>query len=417
MTKEFYPLGETPPLGEEPQLMLANCIRKSRFGNPKDALKIEKIPVPAELKPHEVLVYIMAAGVNYNVIWASSGVPVDVIDYCNKKKGYTEDFHIPGSDAAGVVWKIGSAVKNVKIGDEVIIHGCRWDYEDPHIKAGKDPTFAPSLHMWGYETIYGGLAQYTRVQDHQCLPKAKHLTWAEAGSFMVNGAAAYRMLYNWAGNIVQENDPVLIWGGAGGLGCMAIQICKVAGARPVAVVSDPQKFDYCLNLGAVGVINRKEFNHWGMLPHWQDEIKYNAWAKEARRFGKAFWEALGEKRNPVIVFEHPGEDTMPTSCFVAETGGMVVSCAGTSGFNATIDIRYHWMRQKRFQGSHYANDEQCAAISQLVADGKVDPCVSRVFQFEETSEAHQLIYLNHHSSGNSVILVNALSSGQQSLNK
>jgi crotonyl-CoA carboxylase/reductase len=92
LTKEFYPLGETPPLGEEPQLMLANCIRKSRFGNPKDALKIEKIPVPAELKPHEVLVYIMAAGVNYNVIWASSGVPVDVIDYCNKKKAILKIF-------------------------------------------------------------------------------------------------------------------------------------------------------------------------------------------------------------------------------------------------------------------------------------------------------------------------------------
>ena len=415
MIEEFYPLGETPPLGEVPQLMLANCIRKSRYGEPKDAIKIEKIPVPAELKPHEVLVYIMAVGVNYNGIWVSSGLPVDMIDYCNKK-GYTEDFHIPGSDAAGVVWKIGSAVKNVKIGDEVIIHGCRWDYEDPHIKAGKDPVLAPSMHIWGYETIYGGLAQYTRVQDHQCLPKANHLTWAEAGSFMGSGAAAYRMLYNWSGNIVQENDPVLIWGGAGGLGCMGIQICKVAGARPVAVVSDPQKFDYCLNLGAVGVINRKEFNHWGMLPHWQDEEKYNAWVKEARRFGKAFWEALGEKRNPVIVFEHPGEDTTPTSCFMVETGGMVVTCAGTTGYNGTIDLRYHWMRQKRVQGSHFANDEQCAATSQLVADGKVDPCVSRVFQFEETAEAHQLMHLNRHPSGKMVILVNALSRDQQSLN-
>ena len=86
------------------------------------------------------------------------------------------------------------------------------------------------------------------------------------------------------------------------------------------------------------------------MPHWQDEEKYNAWAKEARRFGKAFWEALGEKKNPAIVFEHPGEDTMPTSCYLVEAGGMVVTCAGTSGFNATIDIRYHWIAAKTVPG-------------------------------------------------------------------
>ena len=415
MIKEFYPLGETPPVGEVPKFMLAQCIRQSRFGEPKSAVKIEKLPVPARLKPHEVLVYVMAGGVNYNVIWASRGVPVDVIDHCNKQ-GSPEDFFIPGSDAAGVVWKIGSAVENVKIGDEVIIHGCCWDYDDPHIQAGKDPMFAPSQRAWGYETVYGGLAQYTRVQDHQCLPKAKHLSWTEAGAFMVSGATAYRMLHNWEGNIVQENDPVLIWGGAGGLGCMGIQICKVAAARPVAVISDPRKADFCLNLGAVGVINRKEFNHWGMLPHWQDGVKYKVWHNEARKFGKAFWGALGEKKNPVIVFEHPGEDTIPTSCFLVETGGMVVTCAGTTGYNATIDLRYHWFRQKRFQGSQFANDNQCAAISQLVADRKVDPCVSRVFQFEDAPEAHELLSSNLHPPGNMVILVNALSKDQQSLN-
>ena len=48
-------------------------------------------------------------------------------------------------------------------------------------------------------------------------------------------------------------------------------------------------------------------------------------------------------------------DTVPTSIFLVDTGGMVVICAGTSGFNATVDLRYLWMRQKRLQGSHFAN--------------------------------------------------------------
>ena len=55
------------------------------------------------------------------------------------------------------------------------------------------------------------------------------------------------------------------------------------------------------------------------------------------------------------MFEHPGESTFPVSCYLVKTGGMVVICAGTSGYNLTMDARYIWMRQKRIQGSHFAN--------------------------------------------------------------
>ncbi len=86
---------------------------------------------------------------------------------------------------------------------------------------------------------------------------------------------------------------------------------------------------------------------------------------------------------------------------------MVVICAGTTGFSATLDLRYHWMRQKRLQGSHFANDEQCKAINQLVIDKKVDPCLSRTFTFEETGVCHQLMHENKHPYGNMALLVNA----------
>jgi len=86
---------------------------------------------------------------------------------------------------------------------------------------------------------------------------------------------------------------------------------------------------------------------------------------------------------------------------------MVVTCAGTSGFSAVVDQRYLWMRQKRHQGSHLANDEQAAAFNQMVVDGKIDPCVSRVFPFEGIPEAHQLMHENRHPAGNMVALVGA----------
>ena len=75
---------------------------------------------------------------------------------------------------------------------------------------------------------------------------------------------------------------------------------------------------------------------------------------------------LGEKTSPRIVFEHPGQDTIPTSIFVADRGGMVVICAGTSGYDTMVDVRYLWYMQKRYQGSHLFNDEQAAAFNELV---------------------------------------------------
>ncbi|HEX4455185.1 MAG TPA: crotonyl-CoA carboxylase/reductase [Kofleriaceae bacterium] len=406
-------LGDVPELGAVPAKMLAQVIRADRFGEPRDAFKQEALAVP-ELGPRDVLVYVMAAGVNYNNVWAAMGIPIDVIK-TRQKKGEPEDFHVGGSDASGVVWATGKAVTNVNVGDAVVVHCGMWEPDDPHVLAGKDPMFAPTQRIWGYESNWGSFAQYTKVQDHQCVPKPAHLTWEQAAAYMLVAATAYRMLHGWSPNVVAPGDPVLIWGGAGGLGSMAIQIARAAGARPVAVVSGDSKNEFCMNLGAVGVIDRRKFDHWGKLPRWSDELEYGVWLKGARAFGSAFWGALGEKKNPTIVFEHPGETTLPTSCFMAETGGMVVICAGTTGYNATLDLRYHWMRQKRLQGSHFANDDQARGVNQLVIDGKVDPCLSRTFAWGETAACHQLMRDNQHPSGNMAILVNAPKPGLRTL--
>jgi crotonyl-CoA carboxylase/reductase len=415
-TSDLYELGDVPELGVVPSKMLAQVIRAERFGEPLDAFKQEALPVP-ELGPRDVLVYVMAAGVNYNNVWAAMGIPIDVIKGRQKRWGAKEDFHIGGSDASGVVWAVGKDVKNVKVGDNVVVHCGMWEPDDPWVVSGKDPMFAPTQQIWGYESNWGSFAQYTKVQDHQCVPKPEHLTWEEAAAYMLVAATAYRMLHGWSPNTVQPGDPVLIWGGAGGLGSMAIQIVRAAGGRPVAVVSGDSKNDFCKKLGAVGVIDRRKFDHWGKLPRWSDEIEYNQWLKGARAFGSAFWEALGEKKNPTIVFEHPGETTLPTSCFMCETGGMVVICAGTTGYNATLDLRYHWMRQKRLQGSHFANDEQAQGVNKLVMEGKVDPCLSKIFKFDETAACHQLMRDNKHPSGNMSILVNAPRPGLRTLDE
>jgi len=402
--KDLYEIGEMPPLGHVPKQMYASLIRPERFGQPRDAFKVEVIDVP-EVGPKQVLVWVMAAGTNYNNVWAALGQPVNVIA-ARQRGGATEDFHIGGSDASGIVWATGSDVTNVKVGDHVVLSCGMWDENASDIQAGMDPIMSSSNKIWGYEENWGSFAQFTLVDHYQCYPKPKQLTWEAAAAYMLVGATAYRMLMGWEPNIVREGDPVLVWGGAGGLGSMAIQIVADAGGIPIAVVSEDSKYEFCTQLGAKGVINRKEFDHWGRLPDVDDAEAFAKWMQGARAFGAKFWEVLGERKSPKIVFEHPGEATVPTSIFMVDNGGMVVICAGTSGYNADVDLRYLWMRQKRLQGSHFANVEQCAAFNQLVADGRVDPALSQVFKFDEVGESHQLMYENRHAPGNMAILVN-----------
>lgn len=406
---DIVPVGELPPVGVVPVRMQAQVIRSSRLGDPAKAFQIEEIETPKP-KKKEVLVAVMAAGLNFNNVWAARGVPIDVIA-ARKAQGSLHDFHIGGSDASGIVYAVGEGVANVEVGDEVVIHPGFWDPNDPHVLAGRDPMLAGSAQIWGYNTNFGSFAQFCIAYDHQILPKAKHLTWEQAAAPTLVGTTAYRMLHGWRGHTVQKGDVVLVWGGSGGVGSQAIQIAKEAGALPIAVVSDAKKGEYCKSLGAVGFIDRREFNHWGQPPHWTDEKGQKAWTAQARAFGKKIWDILGEKRSPQIVLEHPGEDTIPTSIFVCDAGGMVVICAGTTGYSAVVDLRYHWVRQKRLQGSHGTNTEQARAYNELVIANRIDPCMGEVRSFDQVGQAHQDMMNGKLAHGNTTILVGAPKSG------
>ncbi|MCS7480345.1 crotonyl-CoA carboxylase/reductase [Umezawaea endophytica] len=413
MAKRWYEVGEVPPLGVVPEQMYASVIRRDRYGPPKDAFRVERVDVPP-VGPGQVLVLVMAAGINYNNVWAALGSPLDVIA-ARGKRGDPTDFHIGGSEGAGVVWAVGRDVRGVAVGAEVVLAGCQWDETAGDIRLGADPMTSSSQAVWGYENNYGSFAQFTVVDEYQCHPKPPRLTWEEAACFMLTGATAYRQLRGWPPHVVRPGDPVLIWGGSGGLGSMAIQVVRSFGGIPVAVVSDDSRAEHCVGLGAAGVIDRREFEHWGRLPDVADGAAMARWTSGARAFGRRFWEVLGERRSPRIVLEHAGQDTIPTSMYVCDTAGMVVICGGTSGYNGDVDLRHLWMRQKRLQGSHYANTRECREVTALVADGRLDPCLSWCGDLDEVGFAHQLMRDNAHPPGNMAVLVNAPAKGLRSL--
>ncbi len=404
--KDLYELGEIPPLGHVPKQMYAWAIRRERHGDPDTAMQCEVVDVP-KLDSHDVLIMVMAAGVNYNGVWAALGKPISPFDY------HKAEFHIAGSDASGIVWAVGDKVKRFKVGDEVVVH-CNQDDGDDEECNGGDPMFSTSQRIWGYETPDGSFAQFTRVQAQQVMPRPKHLTWEESACYVLTMATAYRMLFGHRPHILRPGHNVLIWGASGGLGSMAVQLCATAGANAIGVISEEDKRDFVMGLGAKGVINRKDFNCWGQLPEVNGE-GFNDYMKETRKFGKAIWDITGKGNDVDFVFEHPGEATFPVSCNVVKRGGMVVFCAGTTGFNLTMDARFVWMRQKRIQGSHFANLKQAGQANQLVIERRIDPCMSEVFSWDDIPQAHMKMLRNQHKPGNMAVLVQAKKPGRRTV--
>ena len=397
MSQLHSPLTE---LGELPATMPAWVIREERFGEPVDAFQIEQIEVP-EPGAFEVIVRVMAAGVNYNNVWAALGKPVSVMKYGDHPE---YGHHIGGSDASGIVWKVGPGVTRWKPGDEVVLHCNQASYEDPEVH-GLDPMAAPSQRIWGYETTWGSFAEFTKVQAQQLLPKPQALSWEEAASYGLVYFTAWRMLMTRCR--LQAGNRVLVWGAAGGLGVFAVQICKAAGAECVGVVSSAEKGELIKQLGAVDYIDRGEFA--GMMRKGgESPEEEKARFKESRRFATRVAELLGGA--PEIVFEHVGAATFPTSVLTVKPFGKVVICAGTTGFNLDFDVRYLWMKQKEILGSHFANAYECLKANELIESGQIRPVLWRTLGFDGVAQAHQLMRHNKHA-GKISILVGAESEG------
>jgi len=399
MALKQIPLSQVPSeIGVLPETMKAWVIREERHGEPMKAFQIEEMPIP-EVGATEVLVLVMAAGVNYNNVWAALGRPVKV-----SQLHKDVDHHIGGSDASGIVWKVGAEVKRWKAGDEVVIHCNQSCGQCPECN-GLDPLACSQQKIWGYETSWGSFAQFTKVQSQQLLPKPKHLTWEESASYALVYLTAYRMLVDKCQ--MKAGDNVLVWGAAGGLGCFAIQLCRLVGANAIGIVSSDEKKKLVMNLGAVGAVNRKEFDFARLASETPEQEKKRI--SETRRLGKALRE-MWKGGDADIVFEHVGQETFPASVLLAKTFGKIVICGATSGFNLDFDVRYLWMRQKTILGSHFCNAYEANRANQLIIERKIQPVLGKVFPFEGCAEAHQVMYENKHS-GNMVVLVQAPSTG------
>ena len=377
----------------------------SKDKDPRKSLKLREVPIP-EIAPDEAIVAVMASSINFNTVWSSIFEPVSTFASLSRlakesswAKRHDLPYHIVGSDGAGVVLRVGSAVRNWKPGDHVTIHCNHVDDQDP--SSHNDSMLGSNQRIWGYETNFGGLADLTVVKANQLMPKPAHLFWEEAAVNALCNSTSYRMLVSENGARMKQGDVVLIWGATGGIGAYAVQYALNGGGIPVGVVSSPDKARILKEMGCEAVIDRSAAKY----KFWNDDNTHNE--SEWRRLGGDIRTLVGE--DPDIVFEHPGRSTFAASMYVAKKGGTVVTCAATSGFMMEFDNRFFWMRLKRLVGSHFANYREAYEANRLIAKGMIDPVLSQTFALDRVGDA---VYQVHHNMHEGKIAVLCLAKSQ-----
>ncbi|HEY8304321.1 MAG TPA: crotonyl-CoA carboxylase/reductase [Solirubrobacteraceae bacterium] len=388
--------GAEIPLGRElPSTYLAAHLAREdegmfAAGGDKDvrrSLRVGEVPMP-ELAPDEALVAVMASAINYNTVWSATFSPVSTFRFLEQlgrqdRWGARHDrpYHVVGSDASGVVVKVGEAVRRWSPGERVVVFPCVIDHEDPVSQT--DGMLAGDLRAWGFETNFGGLAHYTVVKANQLLPKPRHLTWEEAACNTTCLMSAYRMLVSPRGTQFKQGDIVLVWGATGGLGSYAIQLIANGGGISIGVVGSPEKARLLERLGCDLVLRRDELGLDGL-----GEVEMG------KRVGSEIRRHLGE--DPHIVFEYVGRRTFGASVYVVRRGGVVITCGSSTGYRHEYDNRRLWMRLKRVIGSHAANWQEAVEAQRLMELGRIVPALSKVYTLEEVGEAAREVQLNRH---------------------
>jgi len=333
-----------------------------QHGGP-DVLKYEDAAEPS-LRANDVLVRVKACALNHLDLWVRRGLPNVPIPLP----------HIPGSDIAGEIAKIGADVTSVRVGQKVVLAPLVSCGKCPACLAGLDNHCRQATNL-GY-MIDGGCAEFVRAPEVNCLPYPENLKWEEAAAIPLVFQTAWHMLITRAQ--LQPGEDVLILGAGSGVGSAAIQIAKFFGARVIATAGSDEKLSKAKELGADYLINHKS-----------QKIR-----DEVRR--------ISNKRGVDVVFEHVGAATWEDSLASLAPTGRLVTCGATTGYDAKVDLRFLFSRQLSLLGSYMGTKTELQTVMKLVASGRLKPVVDRVFPLAEAAAAHS--YLESGSQFGKVVL-------------
>lgn len=359
----------------------------------RKSLHVGQVPMP-ELAPDEALIATMASSINYNTVWSAMFEPVPTFQFLRHLGGqgrwearHDLPYQVIGSDAAGVIVRLGSGVRRWQVGEHVVASPAYVDDQEP--ATHNDGMLGGHQLAWGYETNFGGLAHYAVVRASQLIPKPAHLTWEEAACNTLCAGTAYRMLVGAHGARIKQGDVVLIWGATGGLGGYAVQFVKNGGGIPIGIVGSQRKAELLRDMGCDVVINREDL---GMAGHTGDDPARTM--EIGKRLGRVIRREVGE--DPHVVVDYVGRSTFGISVFVVRRGGVVVTCGSSTGYQHQFDNRYLWMKLKRIVGSHVANLQEQWECNRLIGQGRIRPMLSATYPLTETATAARLVQRNEH---------------------
>jgi NADPH:quinone reductase-like Zn-dependent oxidoreductase len=291
------------------------------FGGP-DVLMGEQVGQP-ELRPNDVLVKVHASSVN----------PVDISVREHGEWAGVKPPAVIGYDVSGVVEAVGTGVTRIAVGNEV--------FYTPLVRGGRS----------------GSYAEYQAAPESIVALKPENLSHTEAAGLPLAGSTA------WDALVLKTNlrvgESVLIHG-AGGVGSLAIQLAKAAGAYVIAVCSD-YMVEKATALGADRAINYKS----------EDFVEIVK--DETDGFGVD------------VVLDTVGGDTMSRSIEVTKPLGRIVGIVNSNtgfgdAFIKNIDVYPTFLQRDRYK---------LDALRVLVERGELEPVIDSVMPLDQVAEAHR----------------------------
>lgn len=337
---ELIGRGELLPMGSPfyagvtpiPCYQLAQAVERDPLtgvylhGDPEDAEREVILPV-GKPTANQALVYVLASEINYNDIWAITGIPVSLFDE------HDEDVHVTGSGGVGIVVSLGEGLQQegrLALGQIVTLYSGVSDLLDPG--AADDPMFT-NFHIQGYQSPDGSHQQFMLADGPQLIAPAAGLTLEAMGSYVLPAGTAYRALFR--ALKVRQGDRVLVEGAASGTGAWSVELGIAAGVRVTGMVSSADRENYLHERGA-GAVNRREKGVRDCFTRIPEEAsRWDEWEQR----GTAFLDAVrncNDGRLCTHAVSHAGETAFPRTFQALEEGGVLTYFGASSGYYMTF---------------------------------------------------------------------------------
>ena len=323
----------------------------SQHGGP-EVLRYAEVADP-RIGPNDVLVRVRACALNHLDLWVRRGLPGISIPMP----------HIPGSDMAGEVAKVGEQVTRVKVGQRVLLAPGISCGQCPQCLAGNDSA-CRRYTLFGY-MVDGGCAELVKSPEVNVIPIPGDLSFEEAAAVPLVFLTAWHMLVTRAR--LQPGEDVLVLGAGSGVGSAAIQIARVIGARVIATAGSDAKLAKARELGAHETINHS-------TQKIVDEVK-----------------RLTDRRGVDVVFEHVGTATWEMSVASLAPAGRLVTCGATTGYDARIDLRHLFSRQFSILGSYMGGKAELYDVLKLLGRRQMKAVIDRTLPLSQCALAHELL--------------------------